>query len=496
MSSISIGRRGLLGGLAGAGALAATGALTAVPGVASAGTTSGNLPSTVDAVVVGAGISGLVAARQIARAGRSVLVLEARDRVGGRVLNHTLANGSVIESGGAFVGPTQDHILALAADLGVQTFKEYAQGDNVYISGSTTMRYTGTVPPDPTILPDAAKLQLQLDTLSKQVPVDAPWTAANAAEWDAKSLDNWIKENTVNPATANLLLSYLQPDVGADPREISLLFMLWYIATAGNETNPGTFERSSGTSGGAQDSRFVGGSQLIPLRLAGQLGNNVALNAPVRKIEQTADSVTVTSDRGQVRATRVIVAVPPPLAAKIDWYPLLPPLHLELLQRLPMGALMKCDAVYSRPFWRDAGLSGMAVIDSGPVRVTFDNSPPDASVGVLMAFIGGSTWRDWGNRPADERKTAVLQAFAKIVGPQALTPIDYVEQDWTHERWSTGGPTAVAAPGVIYSYGAQIRQPVARVHWAGTETATYWTGYMDGAVRAGERSAKEVLALL
>ncbi|MCW2883578.1 MAG: amine oxidase, partial [Streptosporangiaceae bacterium] len=223
MSSISIGRRGLLGGLAGAGALAATGALTAVPGVASAGTTSGNLPSTVDAVVVGAGISGLVAARQIARAGRSVLVLEARDRVGGRVLNHTLANGSVIESGGAFVGPTQDHILALAADLGVQTFKEYAQGDNVYISGSTTIRYTGTVPPDPTILPDAAKLQLQLDTLSKQVPVDAPWTAANAAEWDAKSLDNWIKENTVNPATANLLLSYLQPDVGADPREISLL---------------------------------------------------------------------------------------------------------------------------------------------------------------------------------------------------------------------------------------------------------------------------------
>jgi monoamine oxidase len=495
MSPTSISRRGLLGA-AGTGTLAAAGTLLAAPGVASAETTSGNLPSTVDTVVVGAGISGLVAARQIARAGRSVLVLEARDRVGGRVLNHTLANGSVIESGGAFVGPTQDHILALAAELGVQTFKEYAQGDNVYISGSITMRYTGTVPPDPTILADAANLQLQLDTLSKQVPVDAPWTAAKAAEWDAKSVDNWIKENTVNPATANLLLCYLQPCFGADPREMSLLYLLWYIATAGDETNPGTFERSAGTSGGAQDSRVIGGSQLIPLRLAAQLGDIVALNAPVRKIEQTADSVTVTSDRGQVRASRVIVAVPPPLAAKIDWYPLLPPLHLELLQRLPMGALMKCDAVYSRPFWRDAGLSGMALIDSGPVRATFDNSPPDASVGVLMAFIGGSAWRDWGNRPADERQTAVLQAFAEIVGPQALTPIDYVEHDWTHERWSTGAPTSVAAPGVIYSYGAQIREPVARVHWAGTETATYWTGYMDGAVRAGERAAQEVLALL
>jgi monoamine oxidase len=496
MSPTSIGRRGLLGGLAGAGTLAATGALAAAPGAASAAATSGNLPSTVDAVVVGAGISGLVAARQIARAGRSVLVLEARDRVGGRVLNHTLANGSVIESGGAFVGPTQDHILALAAELGVKTFKEYDTGDNVYVSGSLTMRYTGTVPPDPTILADAAKLQLQIDTLSKQVPVDAPWTAAKAAEWDAKSVDTWLKENTVNPATANLLLSYLQPCFGADPREMSLLYLLWYIATAGDETNAGTFERSAGTAGGAQDSRLVGGSQLIPLGLASQLGNIVALNAPVRKIEQTADTVTVTSDRGQVRATQVIVAVPPPLAAKIDWYPLLPPLRLELLQRLPLGALMKCDAVYSQPFWRDAGLSGMGLIDTGPVRVTFDNSPPDASVGVLMAFVGGSTWRDWGNRPTGERRTAVLQAFAKIVGAQALRPIDYVEHDWTHERWSTGGPTSVAAPGVIYSYGAQIRQPVGRVHWAGTETATYWSGYMDGAVRAGERAAHEVLALI
>src|SRR5258705_9893355 len=154
MTPISISRRGLLGA-AGAGTLTAVGTLLTAPGVASAETASGNLPSTVDAVVVGAGISGLVAARQIARAGRSVLVLEARDRVGGRVLNHTLANGSVIESGGAFVGPTQDRILALAADLGVQTFKEYAQGDNVYVSGNLTMRYTGTIPPDPTILPDA-----------------------------------------------------------------------------------------------------------------------------------------------------------------------------------------------------------------------------------------------------------------------------------------------------------------------------------------------------
>jgi monoamine oxidase len=136
----------------------------------------------------------------------------------------------------------------------------------------------------------------------------------------------------------------------------------------------------------------------------------------------------------------------------------------------------------------------MSVQDAGPVRVSFDNSPPDAGVGVLMAFIGGATWRDWGNRPPDERRTAVLRAFAKVVGPQALTPTDYVEHDWTTERWTLGGPVAIAGTGTLYGNGSAIRAPYGRVHWAGTETATYWSGYMDGAVSAGQRAATEVLA--
>jgi len=485
-----LSRRGLLGGLTvGAGALA-TGGL-ALP--AEAATRQGNLPRRVDVVVVGGGLSGLVAARRVAEAGRSVLVLEARDRVGGRILNHTLRSGAVVEKGGAFVGPTQDHLLALAEDLRVKTFKEYNTGDNVYYSDGQAMRYQGTVPPDPLILPDAGQLIARINEMSKEVPVDAPWAAPNALEWDSISFHDWVTRNSVNPDVRNLLLCYLQPTYGSDGRDMSLLFLLWYIAASGNERNPGTFERSSDTEGGAQEMRFVGGSGLIPQRLARRLGDIVALDAAVRRIEQRPDRVIVTSDRGTVRASRVIVAAPPPTALAIDWFPLLPPKKAQLLQRMPMGQLMKCDAVYRTPFWRDQGLTGFGIADEGAVRVCFDNSPADAQVGVLLAFVGGSTWEEYGVQSLAARRRAVLEGLAKIVGQEALDPTEYVEQDWTRERWTMGGPIAVLGTGTTTAFGSQIRKPFRRVHWAGTETSTYWAGYMDGAVRAGDRAAREVV---
>ena len=188
--------------------------------------------------------------------------------------------------------------------------------------------------------------------------------------------------------------------------------------------------------------------------------------------------------------------MPPALALGIDWSPLLPPKRLQFLQHLPMGTLMKCDAVYTTPFWRAKGLSGSGVLDSGAVRVCFDNSPHDSKVGVLLAFVGGSTWRTYGVQSLAARRKAVLEGFAKVVGPQALNPVEYVEHAWIHERWTMGGPIASAQPGATTACGPTIRQPHGRVHWAGTETATYWSGYMDGAVRAGERAAAEVIAKL
>ena len=484
--------------LTGAAAVGATPLIGSVLETATAATLQGSLPKQVDVVVVGGGLSGLVAARQVARAGRSVLVVEARSRVGGRVLNHSLRGGSVIESGGAFVGPTQDHILALADELKVPTFDEYVDGKNVYISrllGRQT--YTGTVPPDPTILLDAALLTAKLDGYAKQLPVDAPWEHPRAAEWDAITLETFVRRNTINsPAILKLLESWTHPSFGAQPNQVSLLFVIAFIARSGNERTVGTFARNSDTTDGAQEQRFVGGSQLIPIRLAAQLGTIVALAAPAHRIDQRGDLAVVHTSRGAVRCKRVIVAAPPPMALNIDWYPRLPSGHRTLLSEMTMGKLMKCDAVYDKPFWRDAGLSGSGISHSGATRTVFDNSPPDGRVGVLLAFVGGAGWQQYGTMSADERRRNVLEGFAQMFGPQALKPVEYTEHDWTKERWTGGGPTAITAPGTLTRYGQWIRRPFGRVHWAGTETSTYWAGFMDGAVRAGKRAAVEVAAKL
>ena len=487
--SLDLSRRSLLGGAAVGGL--ATGGLLAEPAFAGL---QGDLPRRVDVVVVGAGLSGLVAARKLARGGRDVLLVEARDRVGGRILNHRLHSGGVIESGGAFVGPTQTHILRLARKLDVPTFKEYVAGNSVYISSTTgRMEYEGTVPPDPQIA-EAAILLERINQYASEIAVDAPWRHPNAAEWDAQTLAEWVRANSVNDGQLlRLLQCWTEPGFGADPGELSFLYVLWYIACSGNERNVGTFERNSETAGGAQERRFVGGSQLIPLRLARQLGDVVALRAPVRRIVQRDDHAVVHTARGRVRARRVIVACPPPLVLDIDWDPQLPDRRLQLLRDLDMGQLMKCDAVYEKPFWREAGLNGFGLNDSGPVRVAFDNSPRRGEPGVLLAFVGGATWREYGIRTRKQRRRAVLAGFAEMFGEQALDPIEYTEFDWNHEGWTRGGPVANYSPGTMTAFGPAIRRPFGRVHWAGTETSTYWTGYMDGAVRAGKRAALEIL---
>jgi monoamine oxidase len=405
--------------------------------------------------------------------------------------------------GGTLAAPTQDHILALAKNLGVGTFPTYYEGDNVYVNGSGQRSTfpsdgpTGTAPPDPALVPDIAQAVLKLDEMSKEVPVSGPWQAAKAAEWDAITLYSWLQDNSVNKkGLTDITTTATEPIFGCEPGEISLLYTLFYIAASGNEQNPGTFERNFNTKGGAQETRFHGGAALIPQRMAKQLNKRVRLNTPVRKINQNARGARVYSDKRSFRCRQVIVAVPPALAGRIQYKPKVSSLRDQLTQRVPQGTLIKFDAIYDRAFWRDKGLTGQAVSLQGPAKVTFDASPPDGRPGVLLGFIGGHEARVWQRRSAAERRAAVLDNFARYFGEEARSPKQVVEVNWSQELWSGGCPVALFQPGTLYDFGEALREPHGRIHWAGTETSTYWNGYMDGAVRSGERAAKEVLAQL
>ena len=274
---------------------------------------------------------GLTAARQIASAGHSVIVLEARDRVGGRAWNHDLGGGQVSERGATFVGPTQDQIMALANAVGVGTFPTYDTGDDLYVNNVDNplgliapTRYSdtgplGTAPPDPTIAAELVEVVQQLDQMSTEVPVDAPWTASNASSWDGQTLQSWVDANSVTPRFQALVPAATRPIFGAEPRELSLLFVLFYIAASGNEQNAGTFERNFDTRNGAQQSRFIGGTQEIAIRVAAALGDRVHLNSPVQRIVQDKAGAVVHTGRRTITAKRVIVAIPPVLAGRIHY---------------------------------------------------------------------------------------------------------------------------------------------------------------------------------
>ena len=442
----------------------------------------------VDCLVVGGGVAGLTAAFELRKRGVDVIVLEARDRVGGRTWSAVL-EGAEVDWGGEWIGNGQPRVYALIKELGLETFPTFDRGKKVLEMRGKTSTYEGTIP----WMAPWKLIQIQagiwwLDALARKVPIDAPWTHARAAEWDATTLDAKRRAIMWSPDARATMDAAMRTIFGAESSEISLLHALAYIRSAGSLNN------LIATEGGFQHDRIRGGAQSISKALAASLGpERVQLGRPAIRIAQDATGVVVKDAQGgDWRARHVVVAVPVGLGAQIEFEPGMPTARAQLMATSPMGAAVKCFVRYERAFWRERGFSGEAASGDGPVSVTFDQCSEDGSTPCLLAFVGGAAARTWHERDEAARKQLVIDKLTAYFGPEAKKPIAYAEKDWCAEPWSGGGPVTIFATGALSSYGSALRAPVGRVHWAGTETARECMGFIEGAVESGLRVAEEI----
>lgn len=441
--------------------------------------------------MVGAGLAGLTTAYRLRQRGIKVVVLEAKERVGGRTVNLPIGNGQITEGGGQWVGPTQDRVLALADELGIARFKTHVRGVNVLHFEGRRETYSGDIPPlAPHVLADFLQAQTRLDSMALEVPLQRPWEADSANSWDSQTLQTWLDTNVLTPQARFLFHIIFGITTGTPPRNVSLLHTLHFIHGAGGITP------LISVTGGAQDSRFVGGSQQLALELARRLGARaVHLRTPVTAVTPARTGVIVKSPRGEIRADRVVISARPDDCLRIA--------HPRTTERTMLeknwqaGTGWKAFAIYDEPFWRSDGLSGNAVTDMPGALTIYDNSPPAGRPGVLMTFLanyldavpGGHPHTTLNSEPA--RRDAMLSVLTACFGERASRPASYIERNWSDEPWIAGCESP-RQPGLITQFHDAERTPNGHIHYAGTDTADVWSGYMDGAVRSGERAADEV----
>jgi monoamine oxidase len=444
-----------------------------------------------DVCVVGAGYAGLTAARRLSQEAKTVVVLEARDRVGGRIWTQPLSDGSPVDRGGAWLAPKHEAIFALAREFDVSTYKTWVKGSHLLIDKGRTRRYTGLIPKiSPLAVVTIALAQLKLDRMAKHVPVEAPWTARRAEEWDRRSIGWWLERSGIRTEIGRDLFEMAVRGLfTGDLNDVSLLHLLFLVRAHGSIGTLFSIED------GSQENMVEGGAGSIAQRIADSLGDAVRLSAAVRSITQRGDRVLVDTGDLVVSARHAVVTVPPALALEIAFDPVLPDDRMTLYRNAVAGPETKTLVVYDEPFWRADGFSGQSAEPGSAAEVTLDASPASGSPGVIASFTFGSVAKHLDALDQAVRRRSVLDALAARFGPRAALPAEFIETAWWTEEWTRGCSMAHLPPGILTRYGPLLHEPFRLVHWAGTETSTTSHGAIDGAVRSGERAAAEILQL-
>ena len=444
--------------------------------------------NTYDCAVIGAGLAGLKAAQSLEQAGKSVVILEARDRVGGRLMPGTVAD-QTIDLGGQWVGPQQKLLLEEARMMKVETYKQFDKGKGTLQLNGKIKHFSGAIAGlSPLAMLDLSYAFWKVERMAQSLNADEPWASKHAERWDSETVESWLLHNVRTEGAREFFRIACRAVYCVEATDLSFLYFLSYVKMGHG------LDVLLGTGGGAQDSKFRGGAWQIAEKLSASLKSEIRFETPVRAMSQSDSRVDIATERGVITATNVVCAIPPLLASRIDFGNSISAKRRALTERMPMGSVIKVHIAYDRPFWKNRGLSGAAISDALPFNVMFDQSPEDGSCGILVGFFDGEHAIEFAEQGDNARRSVVIDSVTQLLGADGANPIDYVDQNWLAEEWSRGCYVGFMSPGVMTQLGSALREPSGRIHWAGTETATEWAGYMDGALQSGLRAAMEVLA--
>jgi monoamine oxidase len=449
---------------------------------------SENPKSEADVIVVGAGFAGITAARELKQAGKTVVLLEARGRLGGRSYSRPIGDGKIVELGCEFHGQPDSISARTGRSVGIGARKVYDKGYRLIDDNGKLSRWKGIAPKvGPAALADFGQAALRIERMRREVPQEAPWLAPHAKQWDNETMWSWTRRNVRTRGGRALMRLIIEAGMAAGAADVSLLHVLNY------SNGTGGFRAMTTVTGGTLENRFDGGSHAVVTKLAEAVAEDTYIGAEVRRIRHTADRVTVSGPGFEAVGRRVVVAVPVPLAGRIDYDPPLPAYRDQLTQRMTMGAAIKYLVLYDEPFWRAEGLTGQVISPHSPLRAVLDSSPPDGSPGVLTGFVTGPPARELAKLTSAERRAVVLGELVRFHGPKAGRPYDVIEQNWMAEQYTRGCYHAYAPPGLYTEYGPALKEPIGRIHWAGAESVPYEFGSMSGAIWSGRRVATEII---